>query len=177
MPISTDNTRLSIDFGWDHIFKTGEKVHYQLKFYHAEHGGMVQIGNGIYEPYEVPVEMFTEVAEFLIAQGVIKGSPLKTGQTGQTGLKTGGTVGLPPLPRRGTIMGEKKAEPVQALMTQEEEKVDPAHNTKDDDMLKQRMAAKAAAVASGGKNKLRKDVVPDPNPPKERPKKVILPDE
>ncbi len=171
MPITTDQTRLSIDFAWEHTFPAGDRVAYQIKFYHSEVGGILQIANGVYEPFEVPVEMFTEVAEFLIAQGVIKGSPLRV--SGTKSPIGGGTAGMPSLPGRKPLAPAIKAEPVQALVN---EKPEDAVEVDEEqaEMLKQRMTAKAKAAINGAKNKFRKEPIPDPNPPKKRPGSVRL---
>ena len=168
MPV-IDQKRLSIDFGWEHSFPSGEKLTYQMKFYHSDIGGIVQIGNGVHEPFEIPVEMFTEVAEFLISQGVIKGSPLKASSGG-------GTSGLPALPGTKRLAPAIRSEPVESLRTasdETEQEVDP----EDEEMVKTRLKAKARAASEGAKNKFRPNPKPDPNPPKKRPGSVKIGEE
>jgi hypothetical protein len=72
MPISTESTKLSIDFGYEWNGPNGDTFEYQMKFMHGPNGPVIQIGNGS-ETLELPADMFTETAEFLIAQGVLKG--------------------------------------------------------------------------------------------------------
>lgn len=161
MPISSNNARLSIDFGWEHVFPNGERATYQMKFYHSDIGGIIQIGNGVYEPFEVPVEMFTEVVEYLISQGVIKGQPMQKmgGLPGGVGGK--GTSGLPSLPgKKPTLAPPVKAEPVQSFQQHASEEAQPQPGVvsppgETDEMMKARMAAAAQAKVKGEKNKFR----------------------
>lgn len=70
--ISSDNTRLSIDFAYEWESPDGTILTYQMKFMHGPWGPLVQIStNG--DSVEFPAEMFLETSEFFITQGVMKG--------------------------------------------------------------------------------------------------------
>jgi hypothetical protein len=74
MPVSTDNARISMDFNYEWEAPDGEITLFPMKFLHTEFGPRIMIFDGELEPIDLPASMFTEVAEFLIRQGVLKGS-------------------------------------------------------------------------------------------------------
>lgn len=140
MPIAKDETKLSIDFVYEFEPLVGEKLQYSMKFMHSDVGAIVSILNGPYEAVELPADMFTEVAEFLISQGVIRGAkpPISNQQIVMTG---GKTLGIP------TINKTKKtieASPVEVIHTEANE-LSEEEIAEKQEMLAERMAAKARA--------------------------------
>ena len=117
MPIQTNNTRLSIDFAFEHETYEGT-ITYQMKFVHTEAGPILQILNGGYEPIELPAEMFVEVADFLIKQGVMKGNTSKpTAIPGQ--LPIGNTPLRLPAMRKKASVPVPDIEPVSSISLNE----------------------------------------------------------
>ena len=112
MPIATDATRLSIEFGYEYESPTGDILTYQMKFMHTEAGPTVQISNAHYEPIVLPAAMFTEVAEFLVSQGVLRGvKPPVVGRS--EGI---GGLGLPQIARRaGTTVAATRTAPTEPV--------------------------------------------------------------
>lgn len=164
MPISADNLRHSIEFVYEYTTIEGEVIPYQMKFQHTIHGPTITIAQDSYSPIELPAEMFTEVAGFLLQQGAIKGS---------TPVKTVGSVAKPlGLPTVGRRLGAAipKSEPLAAITQDVEEEVtvsslDGDVKPKDDEakalaerLKKERLEAKAKVNA--GKSKIKSDHKP-----------------
>lgn len=75
MPIEPDSTKFSFEFGYKWEGPDGTKYTFPMKYLHTDtYGPTIQIffedGNGV----ELPAEMFTEVANFLISQNVVQGA-------------------------------------------------------------------------------------------------------
>lgn len=172
MPISSDNTRMSIDFEYQFVDTDGSQHDYQMRFQHSPLGPVIQISNGPYEPFEFPAAMFLEVAEFLVKQGVMAGMPApKTTASPEVRLPGSFTkVSIPNIPRRAPAVAQppivqstpshrQPQAPVAPVvsMTQEpvdgdavdgdavegEEQPQPVVPTELDPTIKERMARKA----------------------------------
>lgn len=154
MPIATDATRLSIEFGYEYETPGGDVITYQMKFMHSEAGPTVQISNAHYEPIVLPAAMFTEVAEFLVNQGVLKGvKPPVIGRSESSGVAGG--LGLPTIARRpgATVAATRPApvtpvEPVEAMSQPEPEEISPAEQARREE---RRKAQEEAAKKKGEK--------------------------
>ena len=153
MPISTDGTRLSIEFGYEYVTPSGDVLNYQMKFLHTAAGPSVQISNGPYEPVELPAQMFTEVAEFLIAQGVLRGAKPPV-----VGRSDSGGIGLPQISRRAgaTIAATKPSpqEPVEAMSRDVE---DPEEKEKTNAMAEARRRAQENASKKKDQRQIKSD--------------------
>ena len=138
MPISSDQTRLSIDFGYEYTAIDGNVLQYQMKFMHTPTGPTVQISNGPYEPVELPADMFVEVAEFLISQGVVKGAALPKQTIGNRNLP----LSLP------SISKKRVADTPPAETISKEVEVEKPAPKLDFDPMALRIEARAKAKAS-----------------------------
>lgn len=108
MPISTE-TKLSIDFAYEWSASDGQVFEYKMKFMHGPMGPTIQIGTGE-EIIELPAEMFTETADFLISQGVMRGkAPIHT--LGKKGASISTTLAMPTLVKKGAF-GTPKNPPI-----------------------------------------------------------------
>lgn len=143
MPIAAENTRLSIDFAYEYETPDSEVLRYQMKFQHTTQGPIVTISQGPYEPVELPADMFTEVAEFLISQGVVKGAkPVTLGHASKVG-----SLAIPSINKARRPLIEPKPEPVQAI-TQAQVEADDADEKSEEvaAVMAEREAAKARAA-------------------------------
>jgi hypothetical protein len=93
MPIASDNAKFSIDFSYEWNAPDGTTYEYQMKFLHGSVGPIIQIANG-HETLEFPAAMFTETAEFLVSQGVLRGLPTAKKSPFPT------TLGLPTISKK-----------------------------------------------------------------------------
>jgi hypothetical protein len=108
MPISTDTTRMSIEFIYEYQTPDGNVLQYQMKFQHTSYGPTITVAQAPYEPIELPADMFTEVSQFLAQQGAVRQLPI-IGKTVTPGATTG-TSNLP-LPSIGRKMAMGPATP------------------------------------------------------------------
>lgn len=151
MPITEDNTRLSIEFGYKFKNNIGDELLYSMKFTHSTDGPVVEISNGPYDPISFPAQMFLDVAEFLISRGVmdgIKPTPPAVQNT-NSGKTLSSPLAIPHISRR------KQLDPVQSIsqdvMDDETAEEVGFENTNAEqlkitkDMMKERMNAKAKA--------------------------------
>jgi hypothetical protein len=136
MPIAKDETRLSIEFTYEFEPLVGEKFIYSMKFIHASVGPIVQISNGSYEAIELPADMFTEVAEFLVSQGVIRGTKPPISNPQQMVVSGTKVLGIPTI---------NKTKPQSSTLTTNTVLPSEIEQTENQEMLAQRMAAKERA--------------------------------
>lgn len=75
MPIVDNSINETIEFPYYHQFDNGVTFDCRIKtFIDPDQGGrLVYIFIDGYEPVVLPVEMFTEIAEFLVTKGLVKG--------------------------------------------------------------------------------------------------------
>ena len=155
MPVSTADARLSIDFGYEYETPSGEILTYQMKFMHTEAGPTVQISNAHYEPIVLPAVMFTEVAEFLVNQNVLKGAkpPVIGRQTNVAGL------GLPQIARRAghTVAATRPApgEPIEVMLQGQDEPEEPVLSPEEIARREERRKAQDKAKAEKNKQTLK----------------------
>lgn len=98
MPISSDNTRLSIDFIYEYQTPDGMVLQYQMRFQHTEVGPIVSVTQAPYEGVELPADMFGEVAQFLNSQGAMR----SFAPVAKIGNASASTLGLPQIGRKNT---------------------------------------------------------------------------
>jgi hypothetical protein len=146
-----------------------------MKFVHSERGPVIQIFDGPYEPVELPASMFTEVSQFLISQGVLKGlssahkAPVNAPLAMPSIARKRPAASSPPAPPRLTRPMTQIAAPAEddeqgydeedsqaaagaaALMSTIREQVDPAPVSPEEAkrLLQERLAAKAKSNAGG----------------------------
>lgn len=78
MPVSQNDTRVSIDFKYVYNIPNSEEViTYVMKLTHSEFGPVITLAQeGQSEAIELPALMFVEVSQFLQARGALKAEPL-----------------------------------------------------------------------------------------------------
>ncbi len=94
MPVSNDSAKVSVDFIYEWETAGGDIVRFGMRFQHNEDGPIILISaEGEEEPIQLPALMFSEVSEFLVRQGAIRGisSPIVVG---------GRSVAMPSITRK-----------------------------------------------------------------------------
>lgn len=150
MPISTDTTKFSIDFSYEWESQDGQTLTYPMKFLHGQFGPTVQIMDGSGGAVELPAEMFIEVANFLVQQGVIKGAAMPTPKMNKPQplampMVKPRVAGAIPMGGGGAIRNPLVPE-VNQLQTIQDQP--PPTDVDPEEIMRQRMEAKAKASAS-----------------------------
>lgn len=128
MPINTENTVRSIDFGYEHAGQDGVTYEYKLKFMQSELGPTIQISNDPYDPVLLPASMFIEVSEFLISERVMNPTKLivpakKTTLQTPTIQKKTGNPSLIGSPKTANAVTTEEAEEAISFMERAAEEV------------------------------------------------------
>jgi hypothetical protein len=153
MPISTDTTKFSIDFAYEWESPDGQTLAYSMKFLHSQFGPTVQISDGNDGMIEFPADMFVEVANFLIQNGVIKGGPMPMAQK----MNKPSPMGMPMVKPRvtgaipmggGGVVRNPLVPEVTAFQNQNIQDQPPPVDVDPEQIMRERIEAKAKASAN-----------------------------
>jgi hypothetical protein len=138
MPISTDTTRMSIEFIYEYQTPDGNVLQYQMKFQHTSYGPTITVAQAPYEPIELPADMFTEVSQFLAQQGAVRQLPI-IGKTVTPGATPGSNARANQIAATNLVQEPGAAETASKFDISEEEA---------DRLQKERLRAKAKAASA-----------------------------
>lgn len=155
MPIASDSTKLSIDFAYEWEGEQG-KTTFPLRYVYGTFGPTIQIFFSEEQGVELPAEMFKEVSDFLIQQGVIRTNIPQVQATGgkpMAGplLRRGGML-APPQTQQAVNPLAPKVEPVTTLSNPAAE----SPPLSEEEIKAERLRARAKAL-SNIKAKVRSD--------------------
>lgn len=163
MPILADTKKRNIEFTYEWQASDEQVMVFPMKCTHSDNGPMVQISLGEQGILELPAEMFVEVADVLLQEGIVQG----TRSIGPTPLPAGGKALQVPFLRKGTATGLQVSsqaraanplipvEPISNLVAQPEEE-NAIPQPSNEEIMQERMRARGRASA-GEKRVNRKD--------------------